>query len=762
MLKRKLLSTSLLVGLVATNYAQAENKAEALELRAVDVVSATPLPALGTALENIPANVQTGHSQEMGRQQVLNLAEFLDNNLGSVNTSTALGNPYQMDVSYRGFMASSLLGTPVGMSVFVDGVRFNEPLGDVMNWDLLAPNAISSINLMPGSNPLFGLNTLGGALAVNTKSGSNYPGVAASLSGGSWGRREAKFEAGGEDKARGLDYFVAGNYFEEDGWRDFSDSKVRQLFSKLGWHNDKSDLDLSIALANNTMHGTQALPASMLHNPEKPYTYFDTIENKLAMISLKGSHFFSDNRLLAGNVYYRMSHATNFNSNAECDDDGCPTFTAGTPNDPAEVEASNVASKTYQDGYGGSLQFSWLDDVFQHRNSLTVGASVDASRVRFNQSTLQASLLGFQTVTDLPEVLQGTVALTTYSDYYGLYATDNFAVTDKLNVTVSGRYNLAQVRLNGQNNDLLAGTTNPLDGNHQFTRLNPAIGFNYNPSRGLGVYGGYSESMRAPTPIELSCADPALPCALPTGFNADPPLNAVIAKTWEGGMRGRLWDNLSWNVALYNTLVSDDIQFIAANAAGSLGYFQNVGKTQRRGLEMGVQGKWDKLSFGANYGFVDATYESEFMVTSPANSLRNANNQTQVSKGNQLPGIPRQTLKMRLSYDILPNWYVGANVVVVDSRYAFGDENNQDVNGKIAGYAVVHLDSQYQLDKNWSVFAKVNNLFDKDYATYGLLGQNIYNGTNEQFRTPAAPLAAWLGVSYRFGGATARAAVDND
>lgn len=83
------------------------------------------------------------------------------------------GNPFQPDLNFRGFTASPLLGTPQGLSVYMDGVRLNQPFGDVVSWDLIPRSVIGSIALMPGSNALFGLNTLGGALAIQTKDGLN-------------------------------------------------------------------------------------------------------------------------------------------------------------------------------------------------------------------------------------------------------------------------------------------------------------------------------------------------------------------------------------------------------------------------------------------------------------------------------------------------------------------------------------------------------------------------------------------------------------
>ena len=745
-----------MLALSAAGNLYAENKAEVLESGTVEVISTTPLQALGTPLSEVPANVQVGTSKEINQQKPLNLGEFLDNNLGSVNTSNAVGNPYQMDVSYRGFNASPILGAPTSMSVYFDGIRFNEPFGDIVNWDLIPSNAISSINLIPGSNPLFGLNTLGGALAVNTKSGSSFPGLSATATGGSWGRRAFEFEAGGENKERNLDYFVSANIFHEDGWRDHSPSDVRQIFTKTGWHDDKTDLDLSLALADNEMHGTQALPISMLNHPSQAYTYPDSIKNKLAMISLKGTHFLADDKLIAGNVYYRMSNARSFNSNAQCNDYGCPPSINGTPQsfDSAGIDAQNLTSTTFQDGYGGSLQLSLLKDLMGHHNSLTFGASADWSRVDFNQDGYLADLVNYQTITNSSNTLQNDVRLKTRSDYYGLYATNNFAINDQINVTLSGRYNIAKLDLSGHSTDYTKGPNGigPLNGNHEYKRFNPSVGLNYNPTKSLGFYGAYNEGMRAPTPIELSCADPNRPCALPTGFNGDPDLKKIVAKTWEGGMRGKLGQDMSWSMAAYDTRTESDIQFITQSQ--TLGFFQNVGETERKGIEMGLHGKIDKLAFAANYGFVDATYQSSFDVLSPSNSSAGKLGIIHVNKGNRIPAIARQTFKLRSSYEITPQWNAGGSMILVSGQYVHGDENNQDVNGKVPGYGILNLDTNYKLTSNWILFAKVNNVFNKDYASYGQLGQNIYTGNDEQFRTPSAPRAGWIGITYSFGSAT--------
>lgn len=732
--------------------AYAANQAEVLETGAVEVVGTTPLPSIGTPINEVPANVQTASSKAIAEQREIDLADFLDNNLGSVSTSNTVANPYQPDVTFRGFAASPLLGTPQGLSVFIDGVRVNEPFGDIVNWDLIPSNAIASINLIPGSNPLFGLNTLGGALSIHTKSGSEFPGMSVTAYGGSWGRRALEFDAGGANADKSMDYFVAGNTFRENGWRDHSRSEVNQLFGKVGWQDDKSDLDLSVMFADTDMEGTQALPRSMMNNRKQAYTWPDSIGNNLGMVNLKGSHFLSDDVLVAANVYYRHNRITGFNSNAE-------SLAAG--------DSVNISTTTDQDGFGGALQLTLLGDLAGHKNQFTVGTSIDAGRTDFTSDSIQATVIGTQTVNDPGNIEVASVRLNARNDYYGLYATDTFSITDKLHATLSGRYNIAKIHLSGFSQDVsLTPTDSDLSGNHRYSRFNPAVGLNFNPSDSLGFYGSYNEGMRAPTPVELSCADEDRPCALPNAFAADPHLDMIVSKTWEGGVRGKLSQHVNWNASVYRTENSNDIQFIASNVSGS-GFFKNVGETRRQGLELGLNGKIEKFSFAANYGFVDATFQSDFTVGSPSNSVAIANgvDTIDVSKGDKIPGIPRQTLKLRFGYDITSDWTVGTNVVMASGQYARGDENNKDVNGKVPGYTVVHLDTHYSLNENWKLFAKINNVFNTKYSTFGVLGENIFNGEDEQFRSPAAPRAGWVGVTYEFGrpkGAAGASKLDND
>ena len=327
---------ALLAALALMQACRAENRAEVLELPQVRIVGTTPLPGSGIELRNLPANAQIYTSRDLRRQGAASVTDFLEQNAGGVGINSAQGNRYQPDVNVRGFSASPLLGTPQGISVFFDGVRINEPFGDSVNWDLIPQAAISSIQLIPGSNPAFGLNTLGGAVAIYTKSGaSEYPdkpGGNATLTLGSFGRRTLVAETGGRKGP--LDWYGTVNETRERGWALHNTSRIRQLFAKVGWQDDQTDLDLTISAARNRLEGLQTVPQSF-DDTRQPYTWPDTNSNRLAFIALKGSRALSADWLLSGNAYWRAYCNRNVSSNVN-DDFG--------PSNP--VEATNDSSSS--------------------------------------------------------------------------------------------------------------------------------------------------------------------------------------------------------------------------------------------------------------------------------------------------------------------------------------------------------------------------------------------------------------------------------
>ena len=731
----------------AIAWAQSSQTPTPQELPPVTVIGTTPLPGLGTPLRDVPANVQMFGGTEIGKQRQGNFTEFLENNPTSVTVNAAQGNPYQPDISFRGFTASPLLGVPQGISVFQDGVRINEAFGDVVNWDLVPQSAIAGFQLIPGSNPVFGLNTLGGALSVITKSGSSNPGTSVEFSGGSFGRITAAFDHGGSKGP--IDWFATANVSNESGWAQHNPSHVRQLFSKLGYQAQQTNLELSLTAADNRLEGTQTLPLSFFDDRTQAYTYPDTNINELAMFALKGNHAFGPDVLLDGNVYLRryVNNAVNSNVN---DEFGAIDPVTGLPDD---VQAINDRAFLNQTSYGLGLQLTLKQSYGTTRNQLVLGTAGDFGDIKFNQDAQPAQFDALRAAVPIGEFESETSAKSRTRSF-GLYAMDSLAFTPEWTLTLSARYNDAHVSIRDA-----SGNTPDLNGDHTFARFNPAIGMNFNPTPAFTGYATYNEGMRAPTALELTCADPAAPCKLPNSFLADPPLKKIVAKTIEIGARGKQ-NAFAWSASMYRTDLIDDIQFVSSGGGINAGFFQNVGRTRRQGLEIAAGNGWGPLHVVARYGLIDATFQTTFIEHSPSNSSADANGDIQVQPGNKIPGIPRQTLRMRVDFEPSQAWSVGANLIVNTSVYSRGDENNQDVSGQVPGYTVVNLDGRYRVNKALEFFARVNNLFDRKYANFGILGENVFTGPNrsfdpdnavaESFRGLGAPRGAWVGGRYEW------------
>ncbi len=716
------------------------------------VIGTTPLPGLGTPARDVPGNVQIFGSRDIGRQRPLDLTEFLDRNANSVGTGSGQGNPYQRDLAFRGFAASPLLGTPQGISAFQDGVRINEAFGDVVNWDLLPPAAISSVQLIPGSNPVFGLNTLGGALALYTKSGAQYPGGSLELSGGSFGRRTAGFQYGGARDR--IDYFLAGDLASDDGWADRNPSRVKRLFGKAGYQDDISDLDISVTLADNTLHGTQTLPQSWLDTPRQAYTFPDINENRLAFLAARGSRFLSETALLGGNLYYRRYRNTNVSSNVN-GDFGVPDPETGVPQ---ENEATNDRSSIDQKSWGLGLQLTLQGNLAGKKNQFIAGASGDFGDTGFMQASQAAQFAAGREAIGVGDFIPGT-DVGTRNRYLGTFFVDTLSLDDDWTLTLAGRYNHARINVADR-----SGEDPGLDSVESFSRFNPAVGINFNPSPALTTYASYSEGMRAPSPIELTCADANAPCKLPNVFLSDPPLRKVISRTVETGARGRYGADMTWSAAAYRTDVDDDIQFVTTGqGAVSAGFFQNVGKTRRDGIELAATTRLADLTLNLRYSHIEATFRSTFLAASPNNSSTDASGAIVVRPGDRVPGIPPDSFKLRADLDLPSGWSVGASLIVASSQYAHGDENNRDRNGRVPGYAVVDVDARWRIARDWEVFATIANLLDRRYENFAILGANVFNGpertfgpalglapTPEQFRAVGAPRGAWVGVRYAF------------
>jgi TonB-dependent siderophore receptor len=765
-MQEKSFQPKLIAVIVAMLYAvpaSAEN--QALTLNTIEVISTTPLPGIGIAADEVPANIQTVSGEEMQAQHSLTIADFMSQNMTGVNVNETQNNPFQPNINFRGFTASPLLGTPQGLSIYQDGVRINEPFGDVVSWDLVPMNALANMSLIPGSNPLFGLNTLGGAISMQTKRGATHQGGAVELSAGSWDRYNTQAEYGGK-ASNGVDYFISGNWFDEQGWRDASPSEVRQMFGQIGWQNETTDLNLTMTLADNDLIGNGLVQKEFLREQDwdaintKP----DQTENKLAFLNFNGNHWLDEHTMFSGNAYYRNARTRTLNGDVNDDVEDLAFDPTCVDSADPETDCGGAINRSNSKrlGYGFTGQLNFNQDLMGHKNLFVAGLGYDRSRTDFRQSTELGDMTASRGITGTGIFNdEADVDLHGVNRTWSLFATDTFSFNDIYHLTLSGRYNHTKV----DNKDrLIPDSSDPesLTAEHSFNRFNPAIGLAVTPSKALSLYASYNEGSRAPTSIELGCANPDVPCKLPNAMAGDPPLDMVVSRTFEGGVRGKLGSDLGYNMSLYRTQNTDDIQFIASSTSGA-GYFDNVGKTRRIGADFGLDGAVGKFRWFAGYSYVKATYESDFDLVNEVNTSADGD-VIHVGSGDNIPGIPRHQFKFRGEWEALPQWTIGTNIVAFSDQYAHGNENNDDEGegAKVGGYTVVNLDTRYSFgDSGWQVFAKVNNVFDKEYYTGGMLGETFFeadgtfmDGEDERFAlvSPGAPRAAWVGVRYEFGG----------
>ena len=470
-------------------------------------------------------------------------------------------------------------------------------------------------------------------------------------------------------------------------------------------------------------------------------------------------------------------------------------------------------TRTKQENYGVSGQLTFNQDLMGKKNQFIVGSGFDYSKIIFAQSEhvnissvvgnfnhlTNNTYLGSDPVFDASRApiltgalpAQQNVGLTGKQWTASLFATDTLSLNDKWHLNAGARYNYTKV----DNDDTLRGpysasNTKSLTAKDSYNRINPTLGITHTPTDRLSVFASYSESSRAPTSIELGCSNPANPCLLPSAMADDPPLKQVVAKTYDFGARGDLTESIKWNASLYQAMNHNDIQFIRAPDSSSRGYYSNVGQTQRQGLDLGLSGQIDKFKWNTSYSYIRATFDNNLTLLSNSNSSAlggsgDDRNNIEVSKGSRLPGIPEHQFKLRGQYQATPDWSIGANLVAFSSQYVMGNENNKHVAnsagclnsgslrennmacgaGKLSGYTVVNLDSQYNIGSGWKAFAKVINVFDQNYNIAGRLAETMFGTdgaygagyTSQEIKSlgliPGAPRAGWIGVRYEFGGA---------
>lgn len=415
---------------------QAESTAPAAG-SSTGLVRTAPLAGSEIPLDLIPRGVSTMNSSDIRRDGSVIPQEFLNSRIPSVMVDDLQGNQFQTGIQYRGFEASPVAGLPQGLAVYQNGVRINESFADNVNWDFIPTNAIDGITVM-GSNPIYGLNAIGGAIGITMKDGFTFHGAEIDTRAGSWGRRQASTQAGAQ--SGNVAIYGAFEGINDDGFRDFSDTEVRRGYADLGFKGTDSEFHLNYTAATGVVGVTAAVPEDLLAfgGWERTFTSPQITENDMQMFSINGTVNVTPTTTVSGIAYSRRFNQSHIDGNiaefGPCDDtgvwdedleddyptglcteEGKPIFGLGGVSAPENAgshyvrgpdgsiikgpnnngDLGNVRAplgsidKTSQDAdsYGIALQAADKSKLFGLGNHFVVGSSYDHGRVKYQASS---------------------------------------------------------------------------------------------------------------------------------------------------------------------------------------------------------------------------------------------------------------------------------------------------------------------------------------------------------------------------------------
>lgn len=772
------------------------------KLGTVEVIGLSPLPGILIEKDKHPSTSQSINENDIKKNLSKTLLEIMNENLSGVTVKDIQNGSFQKNIDYRGFTASPLLGESQGITVYLDGVRINESFGDTVQWELIPENAIKKVDLM-SSNPAFGLNALGGSIALTTKKGLDFKNEDLYLNNtikiGSHAYHSETFEFGKGTENTGL--YTSLEKASDGGWRDHSEGKVSRFYTNLEHEKEKYNINFSILGGDTSLNGNGVTPVELLHVDRKSvFTWPDNTTNKILMITGTGNYFNENDSIITANLYMRKLFRNTLNAD-EVDAEECAEDVAADANELQSdygfddsplcgednstgdygiildqngnaIESNDSIRKygllnrtfTTTTTIGGAMQYDTFKSIFNIENQISMGISYDQAKsyyrsggflgVLTNERTVEPLYNGFDQPIELvaeqehtgnggdPDDKErgdiGPAEVTGKLNLYGAYISNTFNYDEKTTFSSSARANIAFVELIDNFKTNIYTRTAFVNGDHRYFRVNPALGFVRDLSDNLVLLANYREASRAPSPVELACADPGAPCRLPNAFVADPPLEQVITRSIETGLRGKTnfnKFNINWSYIGYLTKNFDDIIFVSSGTGLSSGYFKNFGETQRLGLDFTVNAsnsnrKNGVKGFIVNYSYMKASFLSNH--TLPAANHPNMVND--VESGDIIPGMPEHKLNANFTYGLFKDLNITAGLTAATGVFLRGDESNQL--NKTSPYAVFNLQSDYSPKKNIKFFARLENIFNSKYETMGVLGE----AASDEVNVPVAEL----------------------
>ncbi|MCW1489179.1 TonB-dependent receptor [Acinetobacter baumannii] len=627
-----------------------------------------------------PASVFRIEAPQVDSSSQVNLTEVVKG-IPSLQIRNRENYAQDLQLSMRGFGARSTFGVR-GIRLYVDGIPATMPdgQGQTSNIDL---SSLDHVEVLTGPfSSLYG-NSSGGTILTSTKEGQGKDSIELSYSGGSHDKSRAGLVLqGGAKGANEPSYIISSSYFDTDGYREHSGAEKVLNNAKLSWNlDDGSKINWVTNYVKIHADDPQGLNRDQWNaNPKQvndaDNTYKVRKDIEQTQTGITWSKPINDKNELYAMAYLGNRQVTQYQS--------IPKSTQ----EANDNQAGGVID--FERNYYGA-DFRWTGKELLPNTTLSVGVALDA---------MDEDRKGFENfnadgIYGVKGKLRRDEDNTLWNIDPYLQASWQFLPTWRLDTGV--RY--SNVHYKSEDNYLSNGDDS---GKTDYDKVLPSVALSWQILPELMAYVSYAKGFETPTFTEMAYRPDGQ-----SGFNFD--LTASTSDTYETGLKSQnqLGD---FTLAVFQTKTKDDI--VSAGNSNGRSTFRNADKTLREGVEFAWNKKlWRDLTATASYAYLDATFDANVpeKIDKKGKVLASA-----ISSGNAIPGIAKNQVYASLAWQPSHGLYGGVDVQYMDKVYV--NDTNSDA---APSYSVTSANIGYAWVVNdWKIisFARVDNLFDKNYA----------------------------------------------
>ncbi|ERP96170.1 TonB-denpendent receptor [Acinetobacter sp. COS3] len=646
-----------------------------------------------TSYMETPASIFRVDMPESSQSAQVNLTEIVKG-VPSIQLRNRENYAQDLQLSMRGFGARSTFGVR-GIRLYVDGIPATMPdgQGQTSNVDL---SSLSHLEVLTGPfSSLYG-NSSGGAILATTREGTGKDSIEMSYAGGSHNKNRAGLILqGGSDHQYEPSYIISSSYFDTDGFRNHSGANKVLNNAKLTWNlDDGSKINWITNYVKINADDPQGLNRQQWQNNPRQVndtnnTYNVRKDIDQTQTGITWSKPLNDQHELYGMAYFGNRQVTQYQS--------IPRSAQLNPN-----HAGGVID--FERNYYGA-DFRWTGKELLPNTRFSIGVAVD------KMDEDRQGFENFNIVAGEPSYgVKGTLRRDEDNSLWNidpyLQASWQFLPTWRLDTGV--RYS----NMHYKSKDHYLSNGNDSD-KTEYDKILPSAALSWQILPELLPYVSYAKGFETPTFTEMAYqAD-----SNKSGFNFD--LKPSTSDNYELGLKSQnqLGD---FTVAVFQSKTQNDI--VSAGSSNGRSTFRNADRTLRKGAEFTWNKQvWKDLTVNASYAYLDATFDSYVPALGKI---------AEIPKGNAIPGIAKNQAFIGLAWKPDQGFYAGLDTQYMDKIYV--DDSNSDA---AASYTIASIYTGYAwkyADWGFNSFARVDNLFDKNYA-----GSVIVNDGNSRFFEPA-------------------------